>query len=404
MGVKVRERKGAWWLFIDHQGRRKAKRVGVGKDAKKAAETAATKLRAKLVEGDLSVLEPPAPAAPTFARYVEGWLSGVVAVRCQPSTLEQYRNRIRVRLSPHFANLPMTAINRERIKAMLAAEVKAGTRLHRKTPATTVTPVAAATMRQVLFTLCAILNSAVEDGIIPNNPAARWGRVARVDRPEVEQVEIFRPAELRALLDVTLRDYPSLHPFVMTLARTGLRLGEAFALQWADIDFAQRIIIVRRSRRRGETKIPKNGKARRVDMSRQLCDVLRSWQTLQQAEAAVAGTEPPAMVFPAYGGAIREQDAFRRTWRILLRRAELRYRKPHSLRHTYASLLIQAGEPLTYVQQQLGHHSPAFTLTVYGHFIPRADHRAVDALDDAPERNPAATTPEAHPDRVLTGR
>jgi hypothetical protein len=60
-----------------------------------------------------------------------------------------------------------------------------------------------------------------------------------------------------------------------------------------------------------------------------------------------------------------------------------------------ASLLIEAGEPLTYIQQQLGHHSPAFTLAVYGHLLPRGDCRAVDRLDDLiPEatiRNPRAT-------------
>jgi hypothetical protein len=45
-------------------------------------------------------------------------------------------------------------------------------------------------------------------------------------------------------------------------------------------------------------------------------------------------------------------------------------------------LLIEAGEPLTYVQEQLGHHSPAFTLAVYGHLLPHGDRRAVDRLDD----------------------
>ena len=88
-------------------------------------------------------------------------------------------------------------------------------------------------------------------------------------------------------------------------------------------------------------------------------------------------------------------DAFRNNvWAPILRRAGLRYRKPHTLRHTYASLLIDMGQPLTYVQHQLGHHSAAFTLKVYGHLLPRGDRRAVDALDDAPAapiRNPAAT-------------
>jgi integrase len=282
-------------------------------------------------------------------------------------------------------------VTRERIKAMLAAEIKAGTHRRRRHPATTVDSVAASTVRQALFTLCAILNSAVEDGLIASNPAARCGRVVRTDESEVAQIEVFRPTELRAVLEVALRDYPALHPFIFMLARTGLRLGEVLALQWADVDFAQRTTLVRRSSRRGQTKITKNGKARRVDMSCQLCDVLRGWRTLQEAEAALRGREAGEWVFPSADGALGDQDAFRRAWTTILRGAGLRYRKPHTLRHTYASLLIQAGEPITYVQQQLGHHSAAFTLAVYGHFIPRADHRAVDGLDDAPGRNPAAT-------------
>jgi hypothetical protein len=59
--------------------------------------------------------------------------------------------------------------------------------------------------------------------------------------------------------------------------------------------------------------------------------------------------------------------------------------------HSYASMLIEAGEPLTYVQQRLGHHSAAFTLKAYGHLLPRGDRRAVDGLDDTTSRNPAAT-------------
>jgi hypothetical protein len=59
-------------------------------------------------------------------------------------------------------------------------------------------------------------------------------------------------------------------------------------------------------------------------------------------------------------------------------------------------MLIEAGEPLTYVQQQLGHHSPAFTLGVYGHLLPRGDRRAVDRLDDVTFRNPGATATETH--------
>lgn len=113
------------------------------------------------------------------------------------------------------------------------------------------------------------------------------------------------------------------------------------------------------------------------------------------AEASDSARLPGAGVFlhPGTATPIRD-DAWRNNvWTPMLRRAELRYRKPHTLRHTFASLLIEGGESLKYVQEQLGHHSPAFTLAVYGHLLPRGDRRAVDRLDDATERNPRATQP-----------
>lgn len=385
MGVKVREKvKGSkvWWLFVDHNGHRKAKRVG----DKKAAELAATKIRAKLAEGDTSVLEPAAPAVPTFAEYAERWLTDVAAFRCQPSSVEQYRLRLRTRLLPHLGRLPLTAITKERVKALVGAEFRSGSRI---SESRAISPL---TVRAFMRTLSAILNSAVDDGLIPNNPATRWGRVIQIDKTQAEEIEVFTPDELTTCLGVAEREYPDHYPFLLLLARTGMRMGEAVALQWADIDFTQRVILVRRSSRRGVTKVPKNGKARRVDMSRQLVATLEGWKSLQEASAVVAGREMAPWVFPDPDGAVRSADTFRRAlWAPLLRRAGLRYRKPHTLRHTYASLLIQAGEPLPYVQHQLGHHSPAFTLEVYGHLIPRGDRRAVDALDDATGRNLYAT-------------
>ncbi len=51
MGVLVRERDGAWWIFINHQGQRKAKRIGVGEESKKAAKQVGLKLQARLALG-----------------------------------------------------------------------------------------------------------------------------------------------------------------------------------------------------------------------------------------------------------------------------------------------------------------------------------------------------------------
>jgi integrase len=81
-----------------------------------------------------------------------------------------------------------------------------------------------------------------------------------------------------------------------------------------------------------------------------------------------------------------------------LHRAGLRAIRIHDLRHTFASLLLQQGESVTYVKEQMGHHSIQVTVDTYGHLVPGGNRQAVDRLDDPQEppqeatnRNPAAT-------------
>jgi Phage integrase family len=73
-------------------------------------------------------------------------------------------------------------------------------------------------------------------------------------------------------------------------------------------------------------------------------------------------------------------------------RAGPRMRNPHALRHTYASLLIQNGESLPYVRDQLGHGSIKITVDTYGHLVPGANRQAVDRLDDTTGRSLYATS------------
>ena len=74
MAVKVKQHKGAWWLFVDHKGKRKAKRVG----GKQAAETAAKKIEAKLTLGDFSLLDekPLRPFDAYFHNWLDTWSQG----------------------------------------------------------------------------------------------------------------------------------------------------------------------------------------------------------------------------------------------------------------------------------------------------------------------------------------
>lgn len=71
-----------------------------------------------------------------------------------------------------------------------------------------------------------------------------------------------------------------------------------------------------------------------------------------------------------------------RVHRGILKKVGLRHVRLHDLRHSYASLLIQNGESLPYVKEQLGHHSIQITVDTYGHLVPGGNRAAVDRLDD----------------------
>src|SRR4029450_8705611 len=103
----------------------------------------------------------------------------------------------------------------------------------------------------------------------------------------------------------------------------------------------------------------------------------------------------PEWVFCSESGSPLDRDNLRhRVFYRLLGKAELRRIRFHDLRHTYASLLIQNGESLAYVRDQLGHASIQLTVDTYGHLVPGANRQAVDRLDDVAEptmRNPAGS-------------
>ena len=82
----------------------------------------------------------------------------------------------------------------------------------------------------------------------------------------------------------------------------------------------------------------------------------------------------------------------------MLEKAELRQVPIKALRHTFASLLIEQGESIAYVRDQLGHHSIQVTVDYYGHLVPGGNRAAVDRLD-----HPLSAQPHATPAQPVSG-
>ena len=175
------------------------------------------------------------------------------------------------------------------------------------------------------------------------------------------------------------------YPFFLLLARTGIRMGEAQALQWVDLDFQNREIRVIRALSAGRIETPKSGHGRTVDMSHQLARALSRLLVERKAETLKEGwAEIPPWVFCNEAGTLVDGSRVRKAFARALEAAGLPpHFTPHCLRHTFASLLLQQGESPAYVQRQLGHASIKLTVDTYGKWLPMGNKAAVDRLDDS---------------------
>jgi hypothetical protein len=111
------------------------------------------------------------------------------------------------------------------------------------------------------------------------------------------------------------------------------------------------------------------------------------------ARALCAARGAPAWIFPSADSTFLDESNERKAFNRILDKAELHRRGPLQMRYTFASQLLQAGEPITYVSRQLGHKDPSITLRVYAHSLhDTTRQKGVNRLDEhATTRNPDAT-------------
>ncbi|HEY2933546.1 MAG TPA: site-specific integrase [Acidobacteriota bacterium] len=190
---------------------------------------------------------------------------------------------------------------------------------------------------------------------------------------------------------------PEYYALFLCAIHTGMRSGELAGLQWGDIDFHGKFLTVRRHVNHGRVSRTKTDKNRRIDLSDALLSALQERRRVLRADWLKEGSKIPEWVFCNNDGKSPDmQNVKRRHFHKCLEKAELRRIRFHDLRHTFASLLIQAGEPLAYIKDQLGHASIKMTVDVYGHLVPGANRQAVNRLPT--EATPPVAEPKAGDD------
>ena len=386
MGVKVKERpegSGIWWIFINHDGKRKAKKVG--KDKRTAME-AARKIEARLTLGDMD-LDDGAAKPPTLKEYIEGWKDSsgekrlgwfdkVALLSLKHSTHSSYRVIIDHDLMPAFGSKPINEITSRMISDLISSAIKGGIR--------------SATARNIKNCLSSILRHAVNpDGLIPSNPA----RSVPIPKPEDERQSKEQDPftwEDRDKIEKTFRE--SFYPLVILGFRTGLRIGEIIGLQWQDIDSFQKLILVQRNITRGKITTPKSRSSRRhVRMTSQLAEVLKQHKTRMAERTLKQGWKSmPEWLFTNEDGTPLNYGNFiHRVWNKAMDKSGMRRRTPHDMRHTYATLRLSKGDSLAEVSKEMGHATAEITYRTYYKWLPNESRSDIDELDTQPSATQA---------------
>lgn len=226
-----------------------------------------------------------------------------------------------------------------------------------------------------------MLSKAVKWGYIPYNPAANaeLPKIRPKEAPHLEEAEARR---LLALLHGEPIKWRA--PITFDLL-SGLRRGELLGLRWEDVNFNAQVITIVETlsyvpERGLYTDTPKNTtSARLLRLSRSaflLLEEYRRWQEQQREKCGTAWRNEDGRVFTGDDGAPIHPDALTKWFRIFIQKSGLPKVTVHSLRHSYASLMIADGTPLVVVSKRLGHAQVSTTANIYAHVIASADEKA----------------------------
>ncbi len=329
---------GRWQASLQVEGRR---RTVYGRTRGEVAKRLDELRRQASLSGTL-----PDPGKRTLGDLLDAWLDAK-APTWHPRTLRDHVATCERYIRPALGLLPLAKVTPDRI-ARLYTKIQAAGR-HRT----------ALKCHQVLAPALAL---AVRWAWLASNPCDR------VERPKwrPERRDVWTPGELLRFLDGTREHW--LHPLWVVLACSGCRLGEALALEWADVDLRGGTLTI------AKAKTPAG--VRTVTLPRDAVEALRRQAVWRLAH----GHGGPAVFSGERSGGPLHPTTAEQAMRRECRRLALPPLTPHGLRHLHASLLLSEGLSVPEVSRRMGHAHSGVTMAVYAHVVSPDDGAAADAM------------------------
>lgn len=300
------------------------------------------------------------PCKMTVGQWLDIWTADYMG-GVKPSTAFLYGEQIRLYIKPALGAVKLEALNTHTIQGFyngLSIEREEGKALSPKS------------VKNIHGILHKALQQAVAVGYIRFNPADAC-TLPRAEKKEISPLDEEQIATFLKAIE------GHRHELLYKVALfTGMREGEVLGLMWDCVDFEKGTITIKRQLRREQKKggayyitTPKNGKPRTITPAPWVMKLLRSQKARQAEQQLKMGQlwENSGMVFTNETGGYLSYRTVYDCFKRIVAQMGTPSTRFHDLRHTFAVASLRAGDDIKTVQGNLGHHTAAFTLDVYGH-------------------------------------
>lgn len=390
----VRKRGSTWSYYFDLGligGKRKRKEKGgykTKKDAQQALNRAINNYNQTGKTFDESEM--------TLSDYLDQWYRLYCIPNIRYNTLRDYQSAIRTRIKPELGHYKLKMLTPAILQEYANSLKKEGYSRNY--------------VNGILMILRSALNYAVEPlHYIPINPM-HMIRFPRIERPPKTRMVLNR--EQWELIITRMKD-TKYYTILMIGFYTGLRIGEAAALTWDDIDFGNETLTVNKqlTKRRLDSgnwdwyvSPPKTSSSKRtILIGNKLIDALREEKDRQEVNAfkvpyrlkeehdekgntiyhliQAKGKNPIKLINLDQKGYLVSPDSLKYCSRVIRNELHIKEWDYHCLRHTHATRLIESGAPIKDVQYRLGHANIQTTLQTYTHVTKKMSIQSVEIFE-----------------------
>lgn len=322
-----------------------------------------------------------------FSQFAEAWLEELDVA---PSTRVGYKKILRTHINPVFGTRRISEIEPEEVKSFYATLRKTG----RSDDKAFGSALSESTVSKVHLVLSAIFEDAKSEGKIIHNPAkhrsVKAPKQSRRTRALTTESDILSREQLTKLLKWIRDDLSDdLYPLWHLLSFTGIRRSEALALKWGDFNAKEAFISIKRAADTATAKSLKPTKtyrSRAIALDSETVNLLLEYKR----DRALLGPEyvsSEAFIFGTLKNELRGPNDVTARWSRLIKKATLEVSDLipvtiKGLRHTHATLLLQAGINPKIVQERLGHSDIGTTLDIYTHVTPTIQVEAIKRFTD----------------------